>query len=773
METDLIAQSSESSAIHKINTHQSNLQREIGRYLGLAGLLFSLGFLPLSIQAQGAAPESVELLSEFSLDDLLNAEITTSSRTKESANAVPNSFVVITQDQIKKRGYRNLGEVLLDLPSIGFRNHSHLLAQQSISVRGISGHSPLLILQNGFRVNSPTAEAVPLDDNFSLKHVKQIEVLYGPSSAVYGADAYAGVINMITYSAEEVDSIKATIGVQEGGGFHTSMLGSIKPTDDLSLVFAATFTEQENGDVFQKYSQDYVLSDLVTFSGDLFLPANRRAIPEFDEQSKSFFAKLNAYENFEITLNYKSHEHSTARGEEPNSVFYGAKSRWQTTLFNTNVRYQTNLSDSIESQTLVSYNQYKVNPQSRFNNIFSNFENGYKYSEGTETEISQVVNWNLNTQHKIAAGLTFEWFSSIPKTADLPSPYQTSSSLEEQNLFYPNTDESIPVMIFDVDYENIGGFVQLSSDWGNGFSTVLGARYDDSDQYQSFNPRMGLVYVLSDKVTLKGSYSEAFNAPSPLQLYQHFGSFAFQREDGLYESPYFYLPNESLRPEEVRNTELLLDWRVNQTLNLTFSAYAQRLQDLILGEFSDPPLSDFIPGGVITSTETGANTGSVDINGFDITLNSIENYSWGELSILASYSWLDGDSEQRAFTFSETPLAGTNPTQKVSFVSYTAENKAKLSATFSFGDWTISPKLYWYDESYSFYLDSNGNNRTTPSFFLVNLYADYGVQEKTKLFLRVENLFDEKYYFSTSDAASFTQSPQNPRILEVGISYSF
>ena len=109
---------------------------------------------------------------------------------------------VITQEQIRTRGYKSVLDVLKDLPGIHISQNTLERSYNNVTSRGISGNNRFLILLDGVRIDSPSTDNLPMAENYPLYHASQVEVLFGPASAIYGADAFAGVINLITATAE-------------------------------------------------------------------------------------------------------------------------------------------------------------------------------------------------------------------------------------------------------------------------------------------------------------------------------------------------------------------------------------------------------------------------------------------------------------------------------------------------------------------------------------------------------------------------------------------
>lgn len=108
----------------------------------------------------GQTPEEEEILREIRL--LLNTPVVSATRTAQQADRAPATVLVVTQDQIRRRRYRSLVDVLRDLPDFKVDLASDYDSYHALTVRGIRGQQKLVILLDGIRITGPTNEPVPL-----------------------------------------------------------------------------------------------------------------------------------------------------------------------------------------------------------------------------------------------------------------------------------------------------------------------------------------------------------------------------------------------------------------------------------------------------------------------------------------------------------------------------------------------------------------------------------------------------------------------------------
>ncbi len=708
---------------------------------------------------------SEDELGALSLEDLLNIEVVTASRSKEGAKKAPGTIVAIPAFMIKERGYRNLEDVLKDLPGVEVQSASDAQTYNRVTIRGVTANNKFVVLQNGIRVSSATGDEIPISYNFPLYNVQQIEIVFGPASALYGADAFTGVINLITHTDEnKVDSrVKYKTGSDSYSyyDFHVAQpLG-----ESAKLFFGGHGHKNDHQNLAKQYPDSYPEQDLVTFDGTTVVAAEDRIYGELPTQSSSLFANLLVNDDFKLGFNRSVFRHSTATGDEPFITDYGQFPEWQTEITNFYSTYHFNISENLSSDIQLNYGEYEVDSRSSFTNIFTAFQHGYKYAFGSEFEVGQQFYWKPWEDSQFILGYVWEEFRATPKTADLPKPYNPDQPGASQNFTYAGTE--LPIKIFEVGYSSYGLFGQWQQNWNEELSSVIGIRFDDSSTYgDTLNPRAGLVYAPSDDWTMKLLYGQAFLAPSPRRIYEHFGSFAFQRDDGIYQSFFFQVPNLELEPEEMETLELNVNWRVSNSFNLNAVIYQEEADNLIAWVAASPQQPDFIPGGDIAFTQTNDNVGTIEATGLDLTFMYNTGLGGGNLNIWGSYSYIDGDLNA--------------PEGKVG-LPFTSEDKYKLGTTFKMDNWFVTTSLQHYGETNGpetggeFDPDTNPTGLaglTVDSYTIVNLVTGIDLNA-WNLELRVNNLLDEKHFNAGLGGLSQLNAPQETRTFELGVTYSF
>ena len=180
-----------------------------GRLLIFALVALAAGSLPGLAQSRPAD------LTQVSIEDLMNIEVTSASRKEQHAADVAAAVFVITQDDIRRSGMTTIPDVLRLAPGVQVAQINS--NKWAVSVRGFNGlfANKLLVLVDGRSVYNRLFSGVLWDaEDLMLDDIDRIEVIRGPGAAIWGANAMNGVINIITRTAAETQGtlVRAAAG---------------------------------------------------------------------------------------------------------------------------------------------------------------------------------------------------------------------------------------------------------------------------------------------------------------------------------------------------------------------------------------------------------------------------------------------------------------------------------------------------------------------------------------------------------------------------------
>lgn len=147
-------------------------------------------------------------LSQMSLEELMNIQVTTVGKREQRLSQVPAAVYVITQEEIRRSGATRLPELFRLAPGVQVAQIN--ASTWAISIRGFNYRysNKLLVMIDGRIVYSPTFSGVYWDmQNLVLEDIERIEIIRGPGGTLWGANAVNGVINVITKQAQETEGV--------------------------------------------------------------------------------------------------------------------------------------------------------------------------------------------------------------------------------------------------------------------------------------------------------------------------------------------------------------------------------------------------------------------------------------------------------------------------------------------------------------------------------------------------------------------------------------
>ena len=731
--------------------------------------ILAIVFGILNTIAQTDTTKMIDIL-DMTLEELMQLKVYTASKISQKATDAPATVYVVTQQQIEQRNYSCLKELLDDIPQVEIQRKSISQNTDIFTINGVAGNEKFIILMDGIRINSTTGTEHTLGESYSLANVKQVEIILGPASSLYGADAFTGVINMITNKG------------YENKGIHISSSYGLYNTTDNSLVYGVgnekvsfSFTGKyyHSDEPFfpDYYPEDYQwynhyaqTGEMLMF-GDTVSPALGTQAWATPTDAYSIHAKLN-FNKFEIGYSRLFESHSNSVGALPSTYIYSKETVYANHLQNLYATHSfVSNNEKFGLNSTISAQEFKVYPHSLFLNQYAGYLDAYKYERNRTIKIEEQFSYKFSDKFIAVGGASYEFVNAIPKTSDLPYQYDETKSPDEQNIYYPGTnvtdlngnDLTIMQDIYNLDYYNIGSYLQLQYQAFKKLTITAGTRYDYNSRYKStINPRIGLVYNPIKKITVKLLYGQAYLAPSPYKAYQHYGSFYQTTNDageitGL-ASGFWRLSNPDLEPEKRITYETYVMYQLNENFALSVNGYYGQISNLIgLAGYYDIEFQG-IPVGYVSKT---VNEGDATAYGgtFRFDYKGILGNHFNT-NIFAAYSYSDGKIVENPLIFSakHTIKSGIGIRYKDKFSLYT--------------------KILYRTGSH--YRKSKIDNPImNDPFALINLTANYKIISKPKfkasLFVNVFNLLNSKYY--NAGYENFTTTPQDPIRFDFGLKF--
>lgn len=390
----------------------------------------------------------------------------TATKTERAAEDVPTSMTVITSEEIEQKKATNVADLLRNVAGITVVNSGGAGKVTSVLVRG-SSSGQVLIMIDGVQVNSPTLGDFNLAQ-LSTANIEKIEILRGPQSSLYGSDAAAGVINIVTKKGTDFNQSFVTV---EAGSFNTQRT-------DASIIGA-------NGK--RRYSLGFSTIDTDGISAK---KAPAGANYERDGYENTTMTGKFGYDFTEKTsldlMFYNSTSQNDLDDFGGDTIFYSSEDR-----------------NALGSAT---FNQ-KINDQYSYNLKYS-----YVDTESTNINLTTLSSAEILTNIET---IDFQNNLNINNGVIIfGGEYEEQSAVNEGSAI----DHSVI---------NKGFFAEAQVSGGDNLSLLLSAREDDHEIFGGHGTYgAGFVFDLKETATtVKANYGTGFKAPTLNDLfYDAFGS---------------------------------------------------------------------------------------------------------------------------------------------------------------------------------------------------------------------------------------------------------
>jgi outer membrane cobalamin receptor len=704
-------------------------------------------------------------LGRIALEDLLNIRITTVSLTPESLADAPGRAQVVTSAQIARRGYRSLADLLKDLPDFKVDIAGDQDYPTELTVQGMHGASRVIVLLDGIRISSPTNEPLPILANYPVHSARQIEIVYGPASALYGADAFSAVINIISKDATEAAGLSVATSVGQFGLYNQTVSYGARLGANASLVLSGQFLYDHQPDLSQYYPDAFggMQAQRAGVFPTIFGPMTpNRPISSTYDIPLSAHSTQGLFRSGGLQLSFFENQSkvSTTPAYVPDNGVYDPAAFNLNRLFAAAASYTKDVGRATSTSTL-TMSRHVLDPQSGYLNVYSNMEKSYKYAYGSMMKAEEQVSWKPASAITVTTGGTFERFYSIPQGADLNAPIQSQQR--------PGTilDTNIPDDFVKVHYSNVGAYGQMQYAVSPAVSLTLGARADYNTRYEAaLNPRVGLVArAPSGGTTWKLLYGSAFLAPSPYQAYSHYGSFYSTDGGKTFASDYWHLGNPDLQPQHKKTLETVLMQPVGGHVQVTVSAFHSWFIDIVKGSAADLSYAGTYHGWPVAYIDFPVNEGDARVYGLTISAESLHTFgSDGRLETHAALAWADGRVREDSESSVTLPVGLMAPVQ------------LRFGADLDWHRWSAAPRLAIVGAQRLLATVAVGDSlerQTLAGYATVDVnIRRRNLFRNVDVFVTLENALDQRY--RSTNARAYTNpeeligAPQNPRRVSIG-----
>jgi len=621
----------------------------------------SLLAIPFWLDAVPAFAQPVALPS-------VQVDVTSPTTVPTPIDQVASSVTVITAAEIAREQRRTLPDALSTVPGLNIVQTGGPGGQTSVFLRGTNSNH-VKVLLDGIDVTDPSNP----NQSFDFAHmltgdIERIEVLRGPQSGLYGADAIGGVISITTKKGEGPPK---AYGTMEGGSFGTfNQYAGVSGSQDR---FSYAFNVQHWRSTSTPVTPTALLS-----------PGEKRNNDLYD--NKTFSTRMGYDFNDAFSVNVVTR-------------YTDAKLRF-TSDFNDNAG-----PDFLQSEQL-SHQSY-----TRGEGVWSLFDGRFKNYFGVaytnvQSQNTFPVDAGLIPSNNEGTRTKFDWRG----VASVAEGQTVVVGLEDEmfGLIHSGPFGGVPV----ASNANKAAYVEWQAQFAQRFFLVSNVRHDDNDAFGSHQTfRLAPAFLVPGTETkLKASYGTGFKAPTLSQLHSDF--------------PPQFFSNPNLQPEESKGWDAGFEQPfVNDRVRVGATYFHIDITNLIQtaaipGQFAVTP---FGPAAI----ETSVNIGQATTSGVEAFASFIVTE---RLKLRTDYTYTKAIDDGSGFELLRRPR------NKVSLTAaWTPIDPLTLSAT-------VLHVSNWADIDRETFAPIQADGYT-----VVNLAANYAVDQNVTVFGRIDNLFDQHY----------------------------
>jgi len=474
--------------------------------------------------AYGESPRFIDLIAQMKKGQ---ATIWAASKLSETPEEVPVPVTLITEEMIRASGARTLSDLLLlYVPGISAIGS----IENNLAMRGVYGMSQetMLVMVDGHRMNSSSTNAEALDYRHDLEKIKQIEVLRGPASSLYGNVALTAVVNIITKQGGELGGATLTAKAGTHQTFGGSLLYGQGNLQSDMLAWASVYSSV--GQARWEDNSNTIYSLLSPLRTKRYIDGYNNK-PAFDFGAKlrwgdfkieaiGSHAKLVPYHNLVSFFNAYSYDnYSKQNGEKPGTS-------------RTNIRIDLDYNHAFSGKFALSFNAFATMERIQLYNVMGDSINEtlsasllQEIGLGSHVEphsrgLWQAANWEDYGFGGSASGTysysipRYGMYGSIVGGVQYENFVMTNASLKlgsnySEVFFYNNQ------IFYTKSEHTLSAFAQLKHNFTRRLIFNGGLRYDykirqDSRRLSTLSPRISLIWLANSVVSLKAGYSHSF-----------------------------------------------------------------------------------------------------------------------------------------------------------------------------------------------------------------------------------------------------------------------
>ncbi|CUH95385.1 hypothetical protein P22_1455 [Propionispora sp. 2/2-37] len=725
-----------------------NKSRKTNRKVMLTSVICSALMLSTTVMANA---------EEYRLDEV----VVTASKTKEAGN--PNitggDVNVVTREDIEKHNYTTIEEAIKKIPGVqvatpGYRGGEYGYANYNTEV-SINGENNIVILVDGRRIDNDVMSyagnksKVNLSTITGIDNVERIEVIKGSGSAIYGADAAGGVINIITRKGAQQPT--TTLTLESGSwGRHNYSLTHSGSSDDGSLKYFMAIGRQMSKDskykdAYTDSTQQYYNTGYRDENGSVNIEKNFDANHSLNFSFSHTYEKAHYpitaadYANIDRLYNGTLSTTSTSPGYR-NWFLYDAwlGSYTETKSNDVDLKYtfEKDQDNYLESFIRV-YKNYRWYNTADYSDLW-----GTQYPDLTEDDWAAAkASGNLHTDIETVKGAVLQVGRQLDN-------HSVTSGIDYRHSEYEGTTSS---RRYDSDRDSLRLFSQDKIKVSDKFTFTPGLNYTryGSTSYNNTKYSTGVT---------TSSFGDATNRLT-------FSSFAnYQANDSTdvyFSWAQIFKPVSGLDYSRQSASDPLEDEKGTSWTIGTHKTLSNK--DSLNISYGVTDMSNAIARySIRNSTDDGWETKAVNASRKKKAFNTGYTHAFDTIwNLTASYAYVDENYHTKRTTINPD---GTSAEQLIN--AFRPKNVYQLDLGYDKGKWSG-------DLAYTVYSGCDKTYFTDNRFGIVDIGVNYKLTSQTKVYFKMNNVLNTAYETKSISAYGTGAFPQPGRNFMLGVNYTF
>lgn len=493
---------------------------------------------------------------DLSLSEIVNLEITSATGSLQVTDQAPAIISVITDDDIKLWQYRSVGEALQQIPGIYCIND---YVSSNCGVRGVNGglkgYSKVLkVMINGQPISFRSDTVNYLGPELiTMSVIERIEIIRGPASALYGANAFLGVINIITKKDYEEETGNVSLQAQDMGGstgyFTSAHAGSIKDGHTFLLALSAGNVKRDGLKIPDTIPRNSSFTAGEENSDDDAKPRN--AFGQWRYQTNQHDLEVSAHYS---RLDTKAEFLDFGRFSETGMPGVNQRISLDNYFVRVNDKYTFHKNFSLKAALAKSWGEPTSNENLDVGLVSSIPVRDFGFNA---SDYTIELNYLGENNHNLTFGLDY-----TRDKEDLFEGYMKNRDTGQLVLTTTKQDEKV--------FRDEGYYIQYTGQTTEKLNLTLNTRLDQHNIYgDNTTYRLGTVYQIRPNLTGKLLFGTSFKAPAAMQLY---GQAIFSGD---------VTGNSDLKSEKAKTVEAQLNWVIRSALSFSINSFITEVKNKV------------------------------------------------------------------------------------------------------------------------------------------------------------------------------------------------